>query len=154
MSGPEISTLIHFIVAFFLAGTLFFQWRAVHPAVVSSSDADGVRDGIRSRWGLFVRIGIVLLLVTGIYQLMVIGMPKADLQKALAEGTAGMPYHMLFGIKFLLALWVFFISSAMVGRSSLLEGIRQNGSRWLGVTTVLVVVLLAISRHLAQMPSP
>ena len=153
MSGPEISTLIHFIVGFFLAGTLLFQWRAVHPAVVSSDDAKGVREGIGSRWSLFVRIGIVLLLVTGIYQLMVIGMPKAAVQKELAEGTAGLPYHMLFGIKFLLAMGVFFISSAMVGRSQLLEGIRQNGSRWLGVTTVLVVVLLAISRHLAQMPS-
>ncbi len=151
MSGPEISTLVHVVFAFFIAGAALFQWRAVHPAVSSEPGSAEVRESIRSRWSPWLRIGIVVLLATGIYQLMAVGLDKATLQKE--TGAAGASYHMLFGIKFLLALGVFFISSAMVGRSEALEKMRQNGGTWLGVSSLLVIAIIAISRILAQIPS-
>ena len=44
MSSFEISTLVHLLVAVLIAGSVFIQWRAVHPAVTSE---DGWRSGER-----------------------------------------------------------------------------------------------------------
>lgn len=153
MSGPEISTLIHVIVAFFIAGTLLFQWRAVHPVLSSSDGDDQIREHIRSRWAPMVHIGATILIVTGFYQLMAVGMPKVDFQKTLGEGEGGPAYHMLAGIKMMLAIGALFIAGAMVGRSGLMVKIRQSASKWLSLGIVLVIVVIAISRYLAQMPS-
>ena len=49
MSGPEISTLVHIIFGFLIAGAVLFQWRAVFPAVSSESGGDAVREAIRKR---------------------------------------------------------------------------------------------------------
>jgi uncharacterized membrane protein len=151
VSGPEISTLIHVIVAFFIAGTLLFQWRAVHPVLSTSDGDDQIREQIRGRWAPMVHVGATILIVTGLYQLMAVGMPKVEFQKTLEAG--GPAYHMLFGIKFLLAIGALFIAGAMVGRSGLMVKIRQSASKWLSLGIVLVIAVIAISRYLAQMPS-
>lgn len=152
MSSFEISTLVHLLVAVLIAGSVFIQWRAVHPAVTSEEGGDQVREGIRKRWAPFVHAGSLLMIVTGLYQLMVHGLATADFQKTLEDG--GMPYHMLFGIKFLLAMGALFIASAMVGRSEGLAGIRRNGGTWLGLAVILVIVVIVISRLLAGLPDP
>lgn len=126
------------------------QWRAVHPAVTSEAGSAEVKEAIRKRWAPFVHMGILVLLLTGIYQLMAVGLGKADFQKE--AGLAGPSYHMLFGIKFLLAMGVFFVASTMVGRKESLAKIREGASTWLGVATVLVVVIIVISRTLAEIP--
>ena len=151
MSGPEISTLIHVIVAFFIAGTLLFQWRAVHPVLSSSDEDDQIRGQIRSRWAPMVHIGATILIVTGFYQLMAVGMPKVEFQKTLEESVPA--YHMLAGIKMMLAIAALFIAGAMVGRSGLMVKIRQSASKWLSLGIVLVIAVIAISRYLAEMPS-
>jgi len=150
LSGPEISTLVHVIFGFFIAGAALFQWRAVHPAVTSEAGSAEVQESIRTHWAPVVRIGIVVLLVTGLYQFMAFGLDKAVAQK----GTeAAGEYHMLFGIKVLLALGVFFIASAMVGRSEALAGMRKSASTWLGLSTLLVIGIIVISRMLAEIPA-
>ena len=142
MSSFEISTLVHLLVAVLIAGSVFIQWRAVHPAVTSEKGGDQVREGIRKRWAPFVHAGSLLMIVTGLYQLMVHGLATAELQRS---EDGGMPYHMLFGIKFLLAMGALFIASAMVGRSEGLAGIRRNGGTWLGLAVILVIVVIVIS---------
>ena len=151
MSGPEISTLVHVIFAFFIAGTVFFQWRAVHPAVTSEAGSAELKESIRKRWAPFVHIGILVLIITGLYQFMAVGMEKAAAQKE--AGAAGASYHMLFGIKFLLAMGVFFVASAMAGRSEALAKIRMGASTWLGLSTLLVIGIIVISRMLAEIPA-
>ena len=110
-----------------------------------------VREGIRRRWAPFVHLGSLLLIVTGLYQLMVHGLATADHQKTLDD--PGMPYHMLFGI-ILLAMGALFIGSAMVGRSEALAGIRRNGGMWLGLAVMLIIAVVVISRLLAGLPEP
>ena len=151
LSGADISTLVHVIVAFFIAGTLLFQWRAIHPAVSAAADAEKVRETIRSHWAPVMRIGMVLLIGTGVYQLMVLGMPKAELQKS--SEAAWLSYHMLFGIKFLLAMAILFIGNAMVGKSAALASIREKAPMWLGLACAMVIAVIVISRHLAEMPA-
>ena len=152
MTSFDISTLVHLLVAILIAGSVFIQWRAVHPAVTSEEGGEKVREGIRRRWAPFVHLGSLLLIVTGLYQLMVHGLATADHQKTLDD--PGMPYHMLFGIKFLLAMGALFIGSAMVGRSEALAGIRRNGGMWLGLAVMLIIAVVVISRLLAGLPEP
>lgn len=56
-----------------------------------------------------------------------------------------MVYHVLFGVKFLLSLVVFFIASALVGRSPALAAIRKNARVWLTVNLMLVVAVICIA---------
>jgi putative copper export protein len=64
----------------------------------------------------------------------------------------GSKYHMLFGIKFLLALAIFFIASMLVGRSEASTRFRQRREFWLTLNVVLAVVLVCISGILRFLP--
>ena len=94
--------------------------------------------------GPVVHIAITLLIVTGLYQLMTAG---------LAKGKVDSSYHMWFGIKFIAALVIFFFASALAGRSAALAGIREKGKRWLGVSILLALVVVAISIHIRSFPT-
>jgi len=83
-----------------------------------------------------VRAGIVLFLLTGIYNYIVVAIPKHR-----GDGF----YHALMGIKILLAFGVFFLAEALVGRSKAFEGLRQARKTWLLVLVVLAFAIVAIS---------
>ena len=42
MTSFDISTLVHLLVAILIAGSVFIQWRAVHPAVTSEEGGEKV----------------------------------------------------------------------------------------------------------------
>jgi hypothetical protein len=87
-----------------------------------------------------VHLGIALFIVTGAinyYRVLAAGSHKGD---AL--------YHALLGTKIILALVVFFIASALVGRSAAFEGMRQNPRRWLMVNLLLAGAIVAMSGFL------
>ena len=91
-----------------------------------------------------VHVCIVLLLVTGglnFYRLVLV--PK----------VAPMPYHALFGLKFFAAMGVFFLASALLGRSPGMEGMRRNAGRWLSVIVLLGVFIVVTSGVLSQLRS-
>jgi hypothetical protein len=79
---------------------------------------------------------VTLILVSGL----------ANFALFQAPSHKGQPlYHALFGIKFLAALVVFFLASALTGRSASLAPIRANARFWAGVAATLVIVIVAIS---------
>ena len=47
----------------------------------------------------------------------------------------GIDPHPLFGVKFLAALGVFFIASALTGRTAALAGMRRNANSWMVAVT-------------------
>ncbi len=59
-------------------------------------------------------------------------MPEAD-QKL---------YHMLFGIKVLAAFAVFFLASALAGRTAGMAPFRKNAKLWLSVLLALAVLIV------------
>ena len=91
------------------------------------------------RWRRFVHGGIALLLASGLYNFLVVTMPAHK-----GDGR----YHMLVGIKMLLALVLFFLASALVGRSSALQGLRDKARATLSVMILLAAVIVAISGYL------
>jgi hypothetical protein len=57
----------------------------------------------------------------------------------------GSLYHMLFGIKFLLALAVFYLASALAGRSHLAQRLQSRERVWLSWTVVLAVAVVLLA---------
>ena len=88
-------------------------------------------------------ISIAVLLATGLYNFIMIT-KTYDLK--------GTPYHAIFGVKFLLALAIFFLASVLVGRSEMAQRARQNAGKWLTILTACCLILLALSSVLKNLP--
>jgi len=136
-----ISRIVHVATAIVLVGGSVFMRFALMPAAAGLGDAEheGLRERLMGRWRRFVHGGIALLLASGLYNYVVVMMP-------LHEGDGR--YHMLVGIKLLLVLVLFFLASALVGRSSALQGLRDKARTTLSVMILLAAVIVAISGYL------
>jgi uncharacterized membrane protein len=130
---------IHVLAAVVAVGGVLFQRLVLMPSVQASID-DGRRaklhEEVARRWKGVLMACIGLLLVSGFYNFFTVSLDKAESVPV---------YHSLFGVKFLAALVVFFLGSALVGRARAFEGMRRNRSRWLGITAVLAVVVILVS---------
>jgi hypothetical protein len=60
-------------------------------------------------------------------------------------------YHGLFGVKFLLAMIVFYLASGLVGRGAGTQWIRNARRQWLSVTVGLGVAIVLISGWMRQL---
>ena len=102
-----------------------------------------LRERIASRWRPVVSICVALLLASGL----------ANFLLFQSKAHVGQPvYHGLFGIKFLAALGVFFISAALVGRAPALQGMRDRMAFWVRINAALVILILLISGILKNLP--
>lgn len=138
-----LSRVVHVGSAIVLVGGTFFVCFVLMPAAAAELADDvhaRLRAAIMGRWKKIVHAGIGLFLLSGgfnYYRVIMGGAHKGD---AL--------YHALLGTKIILALVVFFIASALVGRSVAFEGMRKNARRWLLVNLVLAAVIVAMSGFL------
>ena len=91
---------------------------ALLPAVAElpESQRPALHEAIRSRWSKWVMGAILFLLISGFYNFFTLT-GRYQLPKA---------YHMLFGIKFLLALAIFTLASFLTGRTAVAQRMRQN----------------------------
>lgn len=124
---------IHVGTAIVLLGGSVFMRFMLMPAAEQLPDDQhqALRQRVMGRWKKVVMGGIALLLVSGFYNY-------------LTSSKAGGLYHGLMGTKILLAFAVFFLASALTGRSVGLEPIRRNSKRWLGVLILLASFVVAI----------
>ena len=132
-----VSRFVHIATAIVLVGGSVFSLFVMAPALVTISD-DARRklaEALTEKWKMFVHFGIVLFLASGLYNY-IRAMPLHD-----GDGL----YHGLVGTKILLALAVFFIASALVGRSKSLEGMRQSRLKWLRILVILATIIVGIS---------
>ncbi len=129
---------MHILAAVAAGGGTLFARLALLPAIDESLAPDqrqALHASVRRRWSKVVAASIAFLLISGLINF-INAVKLYDLPKL---------YHPLFGIKFLLALVVFFIASVLAGRSSLADKFRQNARKWLTINAVLVVVIVLIS---------
>lgn len=136
-----VSRVFHILGAIILGGGLFYLRSVLAPA-----GTDACFAGRRAVWAKWVAAAVVLLLVSGIYNFLII------YNAAKAAGEELPPtYHMLFGIKFLVGLFVMFLASILAGKTSAAEKFRAKNSLWLNVAwaaVLTIVVLGAILRSL------
>ena len=139
-----LSRWIHIMAAIVAIGAVAFQRFALLPAakqVLSDEKQQELREGIRCRWAKFVHGCIALLLVTG-------GLNFVWL--AMSQKMEPMPYHGIFGVKFFAAMGIFFLATALTGRSPGFAHFREKSRKWLSVILVLALVVVLLSGMLNQ----
>lgn len=140
-----VARWMHILAAITAVGGTIFQRVALVPAVAKLADGDrrALAEALRSRWSKFVMASIAFLLISGFYNFLTI-VRLYDLPRPW--------YHALFGVKFLLALAIFFIASVLAGRSEATQKFRDNAKSWLTVNMCLAILLVMISGALKVMP--
>jgi uncharacterized membrane protein len=136
-----ISRWVHVGTAIVILGGSVFMRFVLMPAAAQlpEDQHQALRERMMSRWRKFIMIGIALFLLSGFYNYIAVAIPAHK-----GDGR----YHMLMGIKILIAFAVFFLASALVGRSKGLEPIRQNSRRWLLINILLASATVAIGGYL------
>src|SRR5207253_4238529 len=92
----------------------------------------------------FVMVASALLLISGIINLALAG--RYNYEPVLGMQKGG--YHLAVGIKFILALPIFFIAALMTGRSSLAKRVQANAELWMNVNLTLALVMVLIGGYL------
>ncbi len=143
------SRILHVGSAAVLVGGLFYLRLVVAPQIAKGeTSAEQVFGTRRRAWGLAVMATTVLLLATGFYNLfMVIIWPNESLPPL---------YHMLFGMKFLLALVLFFVAAAIGGKSGMASKFRGSLGLLLNLSIAValaILVLAAVMRSIPKTPA-
>ena len=142
-----LSRIAHVATAIVLVGGTVFMRFVLMPAAKELPEAehDQLRQRLMARWKRVVHGGIALLLLSGLYNYM------QQIPKHKGDGL----YHALLGTKMLLAVAVFFIASALVGRSAAFEKMRQNRAKWMGVIVLFSALIVVISGFVkVRVPKP
>ena len=132
-----ISRWAHVGTAILLVGGTFFIRYVLHPALDSSTPEQNtaLMDRVRNRWKRFVHGGIALFFASGLFNYM----------KAIPSHKGDAAYHALVGTKMILALGIFFLASALVGRSKGTQKFRDQAPKWTAIVVLLSFVIVAIS---------
>ncbi len=154
MDGMTILNILsrwtHVGVAILLVGGTLFMRCVLIPAAEELPDDvhESFRERLLARWRKLVGMGIGLLMISGFYNYIVVSIPlmKEQSDKGL--------YHMLVGIKILLAFVIFFLASALSGRSPKFEGLRAQRKKWLAILIVLSFAVVFIAGYLKVVVAP
>ena len=130
---------MHILSAVVLVGGTIFQWFVWSPATAGDK-ADEIAAAVRSRWSKLVMAASGFLLLSGVINFILI----VQRYEILKDGPGSL-YHPVFGIKFILAFGVFFLSSALSGRSGLAARLRQKERMWLTVNMALAVIVVCLA---------
>src|SRR5215469_8334171 len=139
---------MHILAAMTAVGGTIFMRLALVPsvAVLPEAERKALHEQVRSRWVKFVMGAILFLVVSGFYNFF------RRLNAGIPADMKGL-YHGLFAVKFLLALAIFFLASALTGRAAALARFRQNAKLWLTVNLTLAVIVVCISGVLRFIPA-
>jgi len=143
-----VARWLHIVSAALAIGVPIFMRFVLMPArsKLEESQRAVLHEAVMARWRIFVYCMIVVFLATGFWTFLGVARWRAF------EPDAKFRYHLLFGIKLLIALVMFFLSSALAGRSAALAGIRAKAPMWVGVLILLGLTVVAISGVLRFMP--
>lgn len=143
----------HVLAAIVAMGGLVFARFALLPALDAEEPAtrDRIHDAIRRRWLPWVIGAITLLLASGLANFILFNARVKEEGWADGAWMRQTSYHALFGVKFLLALAVFYFASALVGRGAGTQWIRNARGRWLSVTLALALGIVLLSGWMRQL---
>jgi uncharacterized membrane protein len=137
---------IHVVAAIVAVGGALFIRAILMPAAaraVPEEARDAFREAVRKRWAVFYSVMIVLLLASGLFNYLVVTLP-------MHRGQAS--YNAMIGVKIILALAVFFIGSALVGRAKAFEALRRSPRGWLSFNIFLALLVVALGCALKFIP--
>ncbi|HEY2881043.1 MAG TPA: hypothetical protein VGJ15_01385 [Pirellulales bacterium] len=138
---------LHLVAAITAVGGTIFMRFALVPSVVVLSDEQRkmLHEQVRSRWAKLVMASIGFLLLSGLINYLTFYFDsKKPAWDAWRESYKGL-YQAVFGVKFLLAMAIFFIASALAGRSEATKTFRQNAKWWMTLNVVFALAVVALS---------
>ena len=142
-----LSRLAHTTCGATLLGGLVYLRCVVAP---QAADADDPTQALyadrRKSWGLTVAFASLLLIASGIYNLLSLSAAYNNLPKL---------YHPLFGVKLLLAIGVMFLGAVLAGKSALAQRLQGAAKGWLNLAIALAVVVFllgAVLRSFRDLP--
>jgi uncharacterized membrane protein len=135
--------ILHILASMIIVGGLFYAKTILAPAGVD------IYAGHRKVWARWVGLATLFLLVSGLMNFMnIINLSKAN------EAPLPKPYHMLFGIKFLLGLFLMFLAAILSGQTALAEKFRAKLGKWLGIAWTVSIAIVVIGAVLRTMSAP
>jgi uncharacterized membrane protein len=139
----------HLVAAITAVGGTIFMRFALVPSigVVSDEQRKLLYEQIRRRWAILVMASIAFLLISGVWNFVsFMHEAKSELPEWEAwRHSYMMLYNALFGIKFLLAMVIFFIASALAGRSAGTQKIRDRAVYAMTLNLVLALIVVALA---------
>ncbi|MCG8448510.1 MAG: hypothetical protein MI725_02885 [Pirellulales bacterium] len=130
--------VLHILSAIILVGGLFYIRTVLAPAGNEACYA-----GRREVWARWVGAASGLLLVSGFYNfMMILRAAKAD------ETPLPRTYHLLFGVKFLLALLVMFLVAILAGKTEAAQRFRSQMGKWLSLSWLAAMAVVVIAAML------
>jgi len=136
-----ISRWLHILAVITAVGGTIFIRLALLPSVkatLTDEQHETLRRRLMPAWGRLVHISIFIIILSGIYNAIVI-FPRLE---------EPMPYHAIFGVKFVLALVLFFFAIALTGRSNATAGIRRNTPKWMAANIIIAMIIVFLSNIL------
>jgi uncharacterized membrane protein len=140
-----LSRILHILGAIILVGGLFYIRNIISPvsAPPGTSPVDQFFGGPRGKWAKWVGIATALLLITGLFNYVMI----IKQHERLASS-----YHMIAGMKMLVAMVVFLFAALLAGKTNAADRIRQNWRMWLSVCLLLSIVTVVFGSWLRTYP--
>ncbi len=151
---PLISRWLHILAAMAAVGGPMFISLALLPALSTLQEAErkALHEQLRRRWSKVVMAAILLLIVTGLYNFVLFVNAAHGWGPEWQAGSSNLRlYHILFGIKVVLALVVFFLASAITSRSDALAKFRENLKLWMTVNLLLGILIVCIAGQMRMM---
>lgn len=143
---PLLARWAHILAAVVAVGGAIYLRVVLLPAAratLGAEEHDRLRAALMPRWRAVVHTCIALLLVSGLYNYLVLMRPE----------HVGQPlYHAVFGVKFLLALAVFTLAIGLTSSGSLFAALHARRARWLSVLVALAVCVILLSGVLRALP--
>ncbi len=134
-----------------VGGPMFLSWALLPAAAELPDEAHRqLREAVRRRWARVVMIAITFLLISGLYNLITFEKASHDWGPEWHNGPSRL-YHVLLGVKLLLALAIFFLASALVGRTPALARFRQDARFWVAVNLTLGILLVCVAGQMRMM---
>lgn len=142
---PVLARWFHIGPVIVLAGGAFFMRFVMVPSAgetLSDEQHDKLRAAIIERWRKVLHLCIALILISGMYNIYhsIVIFHKPPL------------YHALFLPKFLSALGIFFLASALTGKSPAFEHMRREPRKWLGMLVALAGLIVVLSGIMKNIP--
>jgi uncharacterized membrane protein len=139
----------HILGAIVLMGGSILLRMGMRPAVreLGAEIRQEVHQRLRPRWAQLVMLASALLLISGLTNLALAGRYEYPPLLGLKQG-----YHLLVGIKFILALPIFFIASLLAGRSALAQRLQSRPEPWMNLALVLALIMVLLGGWLRFVP--
>lgn len=134
-----------------VGGTLMMRF-VILPALDRLPNGDEVLKAIRPAFKAVIHSAIGTLLLTGLYNYVVVAMPKVKMLKEHYPAMSA--YHPVMGLKILLSLALFVIATLLLKP---VPALHENRKSWLSVNVVLGLVILLLAAYLRRIwpvPTP